>query len=153
MVRFEGFRRRRLKRIVAGHERTTMATTGDWLELATVRGSTIKVLKSMHPRARRLRLTVTPRGARVSYPRGTHPAQVYAFLREHSDWLERKLGELHVPRRGPPPLRVGVPTLIPLRGESVELTWREGEYPRIEDRGDELRVHVPRPFAQALPIA
>ena len=138
---------------VAGHGNGTMATTGEWLELATLHGGTIKVLKSAHPRARRLRLTVTPRGARVSYPRGTHPAQVYAFLREHSDWLERKLGELHVPKRGPPPLRVGVPTLIPLRGESVELTWRESDYPHIEDRGGELRVHVPRPFARALPIA
>ena len=126
--------------------------TGEWLELAG-RGGTIKVLKAVHPRARRLRLTVTPRGARISYPRGTHPAQVYAFLREHSDWLERKLSELHVPRRGPPPLRVGVPTLIPLRGESVELTWHDSDYPHVEHRADELRLHLPRPFSHALPIA
>lgn len=127
--------------------------TGDWVKLATQRGGTIKVLKSAHPRARRLRLTVTPHGARVSYPRGTHPAQVYAFLREHSDWLERKLSELHVPRRGPPPLRVGVPTLIPLRGESVELTWRESDYTHAEHRHEQLRLHVPRPYSHALPIA
>ncbi|HET9819486.1 MAG TPA: YgjP-like metallopeptidase domain-containing protein [Rhodanobacteraceae bacterium] len=126
---------------------------GEWLELATGRGGTIKVLKAMHPRARRLRLSVTPHGARVSYPRGTHPAQVYAFLRENSDWLERKLSEMRVPRRGPPPLRAGVPTLIPLRGETIELTWRESEYPRIEDRGSELRIHVPRPFTHAMPAA
>ncbi|MGH8116220.1 MAG: M48 family metallopeptidase [Rhodanobacteraceae bacterium] len=130
-----------------------MATTDDFLELATGRGGTIKVLKAMHPRARRLRLTVTPHGARISYPRGTHPAQVYAFLRENSDWLERKLSELRIPRRGPPPLRVGVPTLIPLRGESVELTWCAGEYPAIEDRGGELRLVVPRPFSTAMPAA
>ncbi len=129
-----------------------MMASGDWVELAG-RGGTIKVLKAVHPRARRLRLSVTPHGARVSYPRGTHPAQVYAFLRENSDWLERKLSELRVPRRGPPPLRAGVPTLIPLRGESVELTWRESEYPHIEDRGGELRIHVPRPFTHALPAA
>ena len=126
--------------------------TGEWLEL-TGRGGTIKVLKAMHPRARRLRLSVTPHGARVSYPRGTHPAQIYAFLRENSDWLERKLSEMRVPRRGPPPLRAGVPTLIPLRGESVELTWWESEYPRIEDRGSELRLRVPRPFTLAMPAA
>ena len=130
-----------------------MNKTDDFLELATRKGGTIKVLKAVHPRARRLRLSVTPHGARVSYPRGTHPAQVYAFLREHSDWLERKLDEMHVPRRGPPPLRAGVPTLIPLRGESIELTWRESEVPRIEDRGDELRLHLPRPFTQSLPAA
>lgn len=130
-----------------------METTGDFLELATGKGSTIKVLKAMHPRARRLRLSVTPHGARVSYPRGTHPAEVYAFLRANSDWLERKLSEMGVPRHTPPPLRAGVPTLIPLRGEAVELTWAEGEYPRIEDRGDELRLYLPRPFSHALPAA
>lgn len=130
-----------------------MIPQGDFLELATGKGGTIKVLKAMHPRARRLRLSVTSHGARISYPRGTHPAQVYAFLRENSDWLERKLSELRVPRRGPPPLKPGVPTLIPLRGESVELTWRESEYPRIEYLGDELRLHVPRPFTTAMPAA
>src|SRR5690348_17669214 len=67
-----------------------MIPQGDFLELATGKGGTIKVLKAMHPRARRLRLSVTSHGARISYPRGTHPAQVYAFLRENSDWLERK---------------------------------------------------------------
>ena len=127
--------------------------TGDWVRLSTQRGRTIKVLKAVHPQARRLRLTVTPHGARVSYPRGTHPAQVYAFLREHSDWLERKLSELHVPRRGPPPLRVGVPTLMPLRGESIELIWRASEYPHVEHRNDQLRLYVPRPYSHALPIA
>ncbi|MDE2278720.1 MAG: DUF45 domain-containing protein, partial [Xanthomonadaceae bacterium] len=68
---------------------------GDWLELATAGGNTIRVLKAAHPRARRLRLTVTPKGARVTYPDGTHPAQVSAFLRHHADWLEQKLDELN----------------------------------------------------------
>lgn len=130
-----------------------MATTGEFVELATTGGGTIKVLKAMHPRARRLRLSVTPSGARVSYPRGTHPAQVVAFLRANTAWLERKLSEMQVPRRVPAPLRAGVPTRISMRGEDVELTWCEGEYPRIEDLGGELRLHVPRPFATAMPAA
>lgn len=116
--------------------------TGDddnWLELATARGGTIRVLKRAHPRARRLRLTVTATGARLSYPHGTHPAQVFAFLRQHADWLERKLDELHLDD-APPPLTVGQPTLIPLRGESVRLSWAQGPYPRIEPHGDSLRV-------------
>jgi hypothetical protein len=76
---------------------------GDWLELATASGSTIRVLKAAHPRARRLRLTVTPKGARVSYPDGTHPAQVSAFLRSHADWLEKKLDELNLIVKPMPP--------------------------------------------------
>ena len=130
-----------------------MESSDDFVELATGKGSTIKVLKAMHPRARRLRLSVTPHGARVSYPRGTHPAEVYAFLRANSGWLERKLSEMNVPQRVPPPLRPGTPTLIPLRGEAIELTWGESEYPHIEDLGHALRLDLPRPFAHALPAA
>ena len=65
----------------------------NYLELSTPKGETIMVLRAAHPRARRLRLTVTSGGARVSYPEGTHPAQVFAFLRKHANWLERKLDE------------------------------------------------------------
>src|SRR5690348_6418048 len=90
---------------------------GDWLELATASGSTIRVLKAAHPRARRLRLTVTPKGARVSYPNGTHPSQVSAFLRSHADWLEKKLDELNLIVKPLPALRVGHATEFPLRGE------------------------------------
>ena len=77
-----------------------MATsdTNNYLELETETGDTIKVWRRAHPRARRLRLTVTSGGARVSYPEGTHPAQVFAFLRKHANWLERKLDDM-VPRR------------------------------------------------------
>ena len=44
-----------------------MELAHDYLELATPAGETIKVLRKSHPRARRLRLTVTPGGARVTY--------------------------------------------------------------------------------------
>jgi predicted metal-dependent hydrolase len=125
----------------------------DWLDLATVTGSTIKVLKAAHPRARRLRLTVTPKGARLSYPRGTHPSQVFAFLRQHAGWLERKLGEMSVSSKGPPPLKIGQPTLMPLRGESVRLDWADGPYPRVEQRTDGIRLILPRPHTRALPVA
>src|ERR1700710_658565 len=105
---------------------------GEWLELSTPTGGTIRVLKSAHPRARRLRLTVTPKGARVSYPNGTHPAQINAFLRSHAEWLEKKLDELHLIVDPTPPLRLGYPTEFPLRGETMTLDWAEGPYPRIE---------------------
>ena len=124
----------------------------DWLEVPTTGGS-IRVLKAAHPRARRLRLTVTPKGARVSYPRGTHPAQVSAFLRSHADWLERKLEELHLVVKPLPPLRHGMPTTLPLRGETVELDWADGPYPRIEAQPGRLTLILPRPYTRALPVA
>jgi hypothetical protein len=125
----------------------------DYLELATPAGETIKVLRKSHPQARRLRLTVTPKGARVSYPHGTHPAQVSAFLRSHADWLERKLDELNLLVKPLPPLRVGHATDIPLRGEVVSLEWAEGAYPRIESAEGSLTLVIPRPHTRALPVA
>jgi predicted metal-dependent hydrolase len=126
---------------------------GDWLELATAGGSIIRVLKAAHPRARRLRLTVTPKGARVSYPHGTHPAQVSAFLRSHADWLEQKLDELNLIVKPLPPLRVGYPAEFPLRGETVALDWAEGAYPRVEAHDAGLTLVIPRPHTRALPVA
>ncbi len=126
---------------------------GDWLELATAGGSTIRVLKAAHPRARRLRLTVTPKGARVTYPHGTHPAQVSAFLRSHADWLEQKLDELNLLVKPLPPLRVGYATEIPVRGERVQLDWAEGPYPRIETAEAGITLIIPRPHTRALPVA
>lgn len=116
-----------------------------YLELSTPNGETIKVLRKAHPRARRLRLTVTSSGARLTYPERTHPAQVFAFLRKHANWLERKLDELQLEHAGPPPLLPGVPTLIPLRGETKRLSWRDGVCPHIELRDDRLILVLPRP--------
>lgn len=123
-----------------------------YLELPTPTGETIKVLRRSHPRARRLRLTVTPGGARVTYPEGTHPAQVFAFLRKHGEWLERKLDELNLGAQ-PPPLEPGVTTVIPLRGETVRLTWRDGPLPQVRQVDDRLELTVPRPHRHALVAA
>jgi predicted metal-dependent hydrolase len=133
--------------------RMTQHLEGDWLELATVSGNSIMVLKAAHPRARRLRLTVTPKGARVSYPHGTHPAQVSAFLRSHADWLEKKLDEMNLIVDPIPPLRLGYATEFPLRGEAMALDWAEGPYPRIEASEGLLTLVIPRPHTRALPIA
>lgn len=123
-----------------------MTSAGNnYLELSTPTGDTIKVLRHAHPRARRLRLTVTSGGARVSYPEGTHPAQVFAFLRKHANWLERKLDELQLDQDGPPPLRPGTPTLIPLRGETTRLLWRDGVLPQVELDGERLILMLPKP--------
>ncbi|MBB3226320.1 hypothetical protein FHW69_000910 [Luteibacter sp. Sphag1AF] len=126
---------------------------GEWLELATPTGGTIRVLKSAHPRARRLRLTVTPKGARLTYPNGTHTAQMTAFLRHHADWLERKLGEFNLDAEPLPPLKVGHDTSFPLRGEAVELDWAEGAYPKVEHHGNRLTLVLPRPHTRALMVA
>lgn len=127
-------------------------TESSYLELPTPAGDTIKVLRKSHPRSRRLRLTVTSGGARVTYPEGTHPAQIVAFLRKHGEWLERKLDELNLGAQ-PPPLKPGAATVIPLRGETTRLSWRDGPYPHIEQIEDRLILTLPRPHRRALEAA
>ena len=127
-------------------------TENSYLELPTLAGEKIKVLRRSHPRARRLRLTVTSGGARVTYPEGTHPAQVFAFLRKHGEWLERKLDELKLGAQ-PPALEPGATTVIPLRGETTRLVWRAGAYPRIELNADRLVLTLPEPHRRALEAA
>ena len=125
----------------------------DYLELVSPAGETIKVLRRSHPQSRRLRLTVTSGGARVTYPVGTHTAQVFAFLRKNGEWLERKLDEMSLatPLAA---LRPGVDTDFPLRGDSVRLCWRDGDYPRIEHVADRLLLTLPRPHGRStLPAA
>lgn len=130
-----------------------MARAGDeWIEVATRSGSTVKVLKASHSRATRLRLTVTPAGARLSCPRGTHPAQVTAFLQQQADWLATKVKEMHV-RAPPAPLRPGMATRLPLRGSEVRLEWVEAEQPTIWLDGDTLTVALPRPWTRAEVVA
>lgn len=119
-----------------------------YLELPTAAGRLIKVLRLCHPRARRMRLTVTSAGARVTYPVGTHQASIIAFLRQHGEWLERKLGELKLDDR-PAALKPGVATLFPLRGEATRLTWREGPYPRIEQAPNRLVMVLPNTHRRA----
>lgn len=130
-----------------------MDSAQNYLELDIAGGETIKVLRKSHPQARRLRLTVTPGGARVTYPEGTHPAQIVAFLRRHGEWLERKLDELSL-SAAPPPLKPGAATVIPLRGETTRLSWRNGAWPRIEQVDDRLVLTLPAPHGKStLPAA
>jgi predicted metal-dependent hydrolase len=107
------------------------ARDSNFHELETSRGRRIKVLATVHPRARRMSLTMGVHGPRVSTPRGTHPADVRAFLRENADWLELKLREME--RQGvrlAPPVP-GVPDTFNWRGDLVLVRWEHGVFPRI----------------------
>lgn len=114
----------------------------DYLELATSSGDTIRVRRRLHPRARRLRLTVTASGAHVTCPNGIRTPQVLAFLNLHGDWLQQKLGELHLDVAATP-LQVGHSEWIRLRGDEVQLIWLQGEYPHIARVDDQLQISLP----------
>ncbi len=113
----------------------------DWLEVAAPGGDILKVQKCPHPRARRLRLTVSAEGARLSYPRGTHTLQMVAFLQQNAVWLARKLDQIkpsHVS-----PLCVGQSRQILLRGVPVGLDWLQEPYPRVQHTTQGIRIILP----------
>jgi len=128
------------------------ASQQNWLELETPTGRRVRVLTQVHPRAQRLSLTMGVGGPRVSTPRGTHPSQVKAFLRENAPWLERKLRELE--RAGQ---RLATPTpgrreSLLWRGERLPVRWEMASLPwvRIEDDAAVIGVQLDRPDARQI---
>lgn len=92
-------------------------------------------------RARRLRLIVSEKGARLTLPRSVSQRAADAFLREHRDWLGDQLAKQSLTSREP--LVRGGEHLLPLRGEDLPLLWREGRYARAELTGDGVVLQLP----------
>jgi hypothetical protein len=102
-----------------------------WLELETTGGKRIKVLAQEHPRARHLSLTFGVHGPRVSAPRGTHPSAVRAFLRENTEWLERKLKQLARQGLRLSPPSIGARDTLLWRGSAIPVRWEYSVFPRV----------------------
>lgn len=124
-----------------------------FVDLDTPRGRRVRVLATEHPRARRLSLSVGVEGPRVSAPRGTHPAHIRAFLREHVHWLEQKLREME--RQGvrlAPPLP-GVPDTFTWRGELTLVRWEAARFPRVRIEAGRTTIGLDLEHADADLIA
>jgi predicted metal-dependent hydrolase len=134
-----------LRRLLAPPSRTIER---DSVPLALDDGRVIEVARIRHPRARRLRLSVDERGARLTLPPRASLASGARFLAEHRDWLERQLERFALaPCEG---LRRGETTMLPLRGMRLPLAWREGRYARVLQEHDRLCFVVPRRASQPL---
>ncbi len=123
----------------------------DWLEVTAPGGGILKVQKRPHPRARRLRLTVTVEGARLSYPHGTCTLQMAAFLQQNAAWLARKLDELKLTPTAP--LCVGQSRQILLRGVPVGLDWLQDQYPRVQYSAQGVQITLPKKIRQPKRLA
>jgi predicted metal-dependent hydrolase len=114
--------------------------TNNYVELETRRGRRIKVLAREHPRARRMSLTMSVDGPRLSTPRGTPSSAVKAFLKENADWLESKLREME--RAGvrlAPPVP-GVPDTLTWRGDLLLVRWEYGVFPHVKIDGTTVTI-------------
>lgn len=115
----------------------------DTLELDLGDGRRIEIQRVRDPRARRLKLSVDERGARLTLPMRASLVSGERFLHEHRTWLAAQL-ERHQPTDSAGTLLVpGQTASLPLRGQPVPLHWHEGRYIRI-DR-DDAGIHVRLP--------
>ena len=120
-------------RLLAPKPRTLLRDT---LEVALADGRRIAIARVRNPRARRLRLSVDERGARLTLPLRASLAAADRFLAEHRDWLAGQLDACA--GDAAQPLVPGATTSLPLRGDAVPLRWIRGRLHRITQATDAL---------------
>ncbi len=91
----------------------------------------IEVLRVRDPRARRIKLSVDERGARLTLPLRASLVMGERFLEQHRDWLALQLRQ-YQGQGLPAPLQPGEDGVLPLRGELLPLRWQQGRYARLE---------------------
>ena len=106
----------------------------DSVELSLADGRTVVVARVRDPRARRLKLCVDERGARLTLPPRASAVSGARFLDENRDWLAMQLARYATDSIMP--LQAGVTAALPLRAQLLPLRWSEGRYTRL-DRDDE----------------
>jgi len=110
----------------------------DTIVLTLDDGRSIDILRVRDPRARRIKLSVDERGARLSLPLRASLISGERFVREHRDWLALQLDQhAHEDIAG---LARGQTTRLPLRGAMLPVRWESGRYARValDDAGQGL---------------
>ncbi|KRA81753.1 hypothetical protein ASD78_00270 [Lysobacter sp. Root667] len=110
-------------------------------------GRAVELLRVRDPRARRLKLSVDERGARLTLPVRASDRAGERFVREHGDWLAAQLASTRSEHAA---LQPHVDGQLPLRGESRPLRWSVGRYLRIaEDADGAIAIVAPEAVAPA----
>jgi predicted metal-dependent hydrolase len=115
----------------------------DSVALAMEDGTQVEVVRVRDPRAKRIKLSVDERGARLTLPLRASLKSGDAFLHAHRDWLTAQFARFG-DSDGIPLLVRDETAALPLRGENLSLHWHEGRFAKL-DLGDngELHFHLP----------
>lgn len=122
--------------------RTPRSVERDTVALELDDGRRLEVQRVRDPRAKRLKLSVDERGARLTLPWRASLVSGDRFLQQHRDWLAEQLAR-HAPDDDIVALVPGVATHLPLRGENLPLHWHEGRFARITRQDDGVHVDLP----------
>ncbi len=118
----------------------------DKLSFALADGREIQIERVRNPRARRIKLSVDERGARLTLPPRASLVASERFVIEHRAWLTRMMAS-HA-EVATAPLCRGVTTTLPLRGAVVSLQWQTGRYAKVHDAGHALVFTAPEQSSQ-----
>ena len=127
-----------LRRLLAPAPR---ALERDVLQLPLADGRVVDIQRVRNPRAKRLRLSVDERGARLTLPLRASRIAGDRFLAEHRDWLALQLDRFALVESDG--LHRDLTATLPLRGACLPLSWHPGRYARLERVDDALRFSAP----------
>lgn len=103
-------------------------------------GREIQVAIKRHAQARRVKLSLDERGARLTLPTRGNLEQALDFLHQHRAWLAQQLH--HLQAAYAPELRIGQTSGLPLRGEECPLHWQSGRITRLQQQPDGVYFEV-----------
>lgn len=121
-------------------------------DLVLADGLVVPLVQVRDRRARRLRLTVSERGVRLSVPWRLSARASAAFVQEHLSWIAAQWARFREVR-APVAWHFGAVDALPLAGVEWPLGWVEARCARLErasPQGGALRFHAP---ASASPAA
>ncbi|HRD71473.1 MAG TPA: SprT family zinc-dependent metalloprotease [Aquimonas sp.] len=106
-------------------------------------GRDIELLQVIDPRAVRVKLSVSERGARLSLPLGTSDTFVQQFLEQHRAWLQTQWRKHQSAPAPDAALCWGQDLCLPLRGESITLRWQSASRLAVQCDEADWRLLVP----------
>ena len=119
----------------------------DTLPFELADGREIQIERVRNPRARRIKLSVDERGARLTLPPRASLVASERFVAEHRAWLTKMMASNAEVATAP--LCRDVTSALPLRGASRSLQWQSGRYAKVHDAGDALVFTAPEQASQA----
>lgn len=128
-----------LRRLISSRPQTLER---DVVTLTLEQGQRVDIKRVRDPRAKRIKLSVDERGARLTLPARASLVSGDRFLLEHRQWLLAQL-EIYTSHDTLPLLVREATAALPLRGESVPLLWHEGRYARLSRSEQGLHFHAP----------
>jgi predicted metal-dependent hydrolase len=121
----------------------------DLLEVVLEDGRVLSVQRVRDPRARRLKLSVDERGARLTLPLRASLVSGDRFLDEHRQWLATQLDRHSTDPALLPRLQAGITSSLPLRGRQLALEWHPGRFLRMERQGELIVFQHPQRASEA----